>query len=130
MGYENLHTDSLGRAHIDADGVPITIQKIRPFWEYVRKKGSTSDFNQLSVIEKERIFLRWKHGLSDEANAAIESSDQQSIAIWRNSDLSSMGPGVRCYIEMKIAFDDRCKELWREINDGDEQRKREYAGTY
>jgi len=51
-----------------------TIIKKNPFWEYV---GNRPEFMRLSIKDREKVFLRWKHGgQNHDSNLAVEYTDQ------------------------------------------------------
>lgn len=106
----------MGREHTEIEGVSFMLEKIILFEVWIKKNYSSFDsFLNLKDKDKEKIFLRWKWGLSDESNPFLESSERHTLHILQGTDLSRLSEALQYYFNNKVAFDKYCKEVREQI---------------
>ncbi len=112
---EDLGVDQLGRRSIKVGTLHFTIQKPRlpfPTWADKTYRDGYRGFEKLDVKDKETVFLRWKHGFSeDRVNQELEASERAMIAQIGEYDLKDSDPGVRFHVQNLISFHRHCTEL-------------------
>ena len=103
--------------HTEINGVPFALTPIIPFEEWIQiKYGSWDKFNALSRRDKEKIFLRWKWGFTEEGiNEGLEVSEKQTLYLFKDSDLSDLSEAIKFHIENKRNFDRICYETKKRI---------------
>lgn len=108
--------DSLGREMIEINGMSFTKQKIIPFNNWLkRQKTNMNDLMNLSLKERELIFLRWKWGLSDAANESLENTEQHILFMIKDWDLTKESDEYRFHFEHKRNFNRICYEIKKQI---------------
>ena len=110
MGIDN-------RKHIEIDGTSWTVIPIIPFEEWIQMRyGNWDKFNTLPRKDKEKLFLRWKWGFTDErANESLELSEKATLFQFKDSDLSDLSDAWRFHIQNKRDFDRICYETKKRI---------------
>ena len=110
--------DELGGDHCDIDGQSYTVVKVEPFRYYIaRKYGGWDNFMKLKFQDKNKIFLKWKHGFtSHETNIALEVTGRYFYNMHKNTNIEEIkNEGVKFYIKQKIWYEDYCFEVKRDI---------------
>ena len=97
--------------HKEIDGVSWTLIPIIPFekWVEARHSGGMDKFKTLSRRDKEKVFLRWKWGWTDErANEGLEITEKTTLYQFKDNDLSEESPTIKFHIEHKRNFNRIC----------------------
>lgn len=96
--------------HTKKNGVSFTLIPIIPFEDFIEKRYKTWDkFNDLSLKDKEKIFLRWKWGFEDErANEELDLNERQILFLFKDNDLSQEKEAIKFHLECKRNFDSIC----------------------
>ena len=93
--------------------IAVTIIKKRPFWDYV---GRREDFLKLPKSDKEKIFLRWKHGgQNHDTNYEGEMTDKYLLERLTYKDIDAMAEDKKTYWKMEKDFYEKCQNIKREI---------------
>ena len=98
---------------VEKGGNSCAVIKKQPFWNYA---GNRSEFMRLNIKDREKVFLRWKHGSKDyEANLAVELTDKYLIERITQENISTMKEFDKWYWTMEKKWWERCKEIRQEI---------------
>src|SRR3990167_9953273 len=96
--------------HTDIEGTTFTLIPIIRFEDFVIKKYNTLvKFNDLSLKDREKIFLRWKWGFDDDrANEELNLNEKQILFLFKDKDLGELNGVWKFHIEHKQQFDRIC----------------------
>lgn len=87
--------------------------KIQSFWEYT---GDKFRFLHLSLLEKEKVFLKWKFGSeSHEANVALEMTDRYMTNSVSWKDIIKMKEGAKAFWTAEKKFYEMGRRIMYEI---------------
>lgn len=121
LGYKNTKwypDDSLGKGHVEIDGISFTLQRYYPFKDYVEKKfGDYDAFLKLKYEDKHKIFLRYKYGFTNpQANEELDATDQYLCSLYLNRDINSIeNDGWKFHIRQKLKYQAYCNRVKKEI---------------
>lgn len=103
--------------HTEIDGIGFSLISIVPLEEWLQARyGGMDKFDKLSHRDKEKIFLRWKYGFTDEwANEELELTEKQTLFQFKDSDLSDLSEAVKFHIQHKRNFNRICYETKKRI---------------
>lgn len=103
--------------HTEINGTKFALIPIIPFEHWINERYSNFEkFNSLSKKDKEKIFLRWKWGLSDDRiNEELDFNEQHALYLLKDNDLSTMKEEVKFHIQQKRIFDRICYETKKRI---------------
>lgn len=103
---------------ITVAGQSLAIRRLPSFWEWLNKSKniSRSEFSSLSVKDREKMFLRWKWGSSnDDSNRECESTRRGILGQMTDADISRMDTYERHYWSSAKEFDRICRKYKSEI---------------
>lgn len=103
---------------MEKSGYRYTVIKPTPFKEYIIDRyGSFSTFNMLKFSDKEKIFLRWKYGFTNEdTNRNLEMTDRLLCSQYKDKNLDEVkNEGMRFHMKQKIWYENYCYETKMEI---------------
>lgn len=114
---ELLGQDNLGRKSYRVGKYVYTMEIKNRFDDWIEKKKGIrlGEFCMLKPSEKEKIFLLWKWGLSDHANAELESSRRGIMAMVKER----VGDW---YLDNMRRFEGYCYEVKQDIGLADRVR--------
>lgn len=108
--------------HKSVAGMTFFLQKIIPFdvWLKTRYGKSVDAFLGLQRSDKEKVFLRWKWGFSENAsNVALEDGEQQTLFMAKDWPCDDPNNPYQYYIGLKRQFDRYCFEVKKQIGISD-----------
>lgn len=95
------------------------IKPQQDFEKWIRAKNDISKFLGLNEQEQRNIFLRWKHGFTNQdSNEAAEDdccAFSAMINTFDKDNWEKLDEGCRRYYQQKIKWIDSCNEVWRGI---------------
>ena len=84
----------------------------KPFFEYIDK----GDFMKLSINDRKKVFLRWKHGNSNhEVNEAVEHTNQYLLSRITDEDLERFGEFDKWFWDTERKWESKCHDIKIEI---------------
>jgi len=87
--------------------------KKKSFWDYA---GSKQDLMRLSPQDREKVFLRWKHGSKDhEANLAVELTDRYLLSRITDENVEKMNEYDKWFWTTERKWDSHCMKIKEEI---------------
>lgn len=115
QGTKHFDKDSLGREMLQVGKNNFVVDEKENFFIWIEKRyGSTSEFMKLKSKDKEKIFLRWKHGFTnDTTNRTVELTEQSILSQTR--DMEFKDSGWKFHIECKRKFNEQCNKIKERI---------------
>ncbi len=103
--------------HKEVSGTNFTVVHMMPFEEWLKRNGKTMDMlMQLKRPDREKIFLRWKWGFTDDqANEDLELSEKAILRMFQGDDLNELPEATRFHLQMKFKFEAHCQEVKKRI---------------
>lgn len=90
----------------------IVIKK-KSFWDYA---GNRQELMRLSPQDREKVFLRWKHGSKDhEANLSVELTDRYLLSRITDENLEKMNEYDKWFWTSERKWDYKCTKIKEEI---------------
>ena len=84
----------------------------KPFLETINR----FDIMKLSPQDREKVFLRWKHGSKDhETNLGVELTDKYLLSRITDEDIEKMGEYDKWFWTMERKWWDKCRQIKEEI---------------
>lgn len=93
------------------DGRAICVHKIQPFDVYLQAKGvQPHEFMKLGGGDKEKAFLRWKHGMtSDISNHALQQTSNEMYGEMTDEDIeNTKDPYEKKFLRMVVDWERKC----------------------
>lgn len=95
----------------------VTCIQYKDFWAYVESKKMTrEDIMKLKVERREEFFIKWKHGMTDQAlNWEFEYSLRAFLKNFQNMSIEEVAPAFQDSLRIKREFDSYCDSIKQSI---------------